>query len=110
MLVGCADPEALAAGAPTMSTFDTAATELRGVDVFQLLCEIKSGREREMLPPALLRMKFTLSTPIDSQSFAARVMRSGSPMQTPSGIAAPSLGLLSLFVFALEEGARFPRD
>jgi len=53
VLVGTGDPQLLAPGAPELAGFDAVATELRDVDVFQLLCEIESGAECEMLPPAL---------------------------------------------------------
>jgi len=53
MLVGTADAEARAAGAPTMPALDTKAVTLTDVDVLQIVCEIKSAVACDLLPPAL---------------------------------------------------------
>ena len=49
MLVGVADPEAHAPGAPSMTSLDTDAVTLEGVEILQLICEIKP-----ILPLAVL--------------------------------------------------------
>ena len=54
MLVGTADPrELLAARAVDMKRLDADAVALEGVEVLQVLCEIASEPQCEMLPPAL---------------------------------------------------------
>ena len=54
MLVGTADPQTLLAPrAVEMKRLDTAPEPLEGVSVLQVLCEVDSSGECEMLPPAL---------------------------------------------------------
>lgn len=53
MLVGTADPESLAEGAPTLASFDTAALRLDDVETFQVFCEMKREGAESLLPPGL---------------------------------------------------------
>ena len=53
MLVGTADPESLADGAPTLSGFDTAPLRFDGVETLQVFCEMKRDGAESLLPPGL---------------------------------------------------------
>jgi hypothetical protein len=53
MLVGTADPENYADGAPTLASLDHEAVRLGDVLVFQLMCEIEAEHACAMLPPSL---------------------------------------------------------
>jgi hypothetical protein len=53
MLVGTADPESLAHGAPTLAGFDTAPLRLDGVETFQVFCEMKRAGAESLLPAGL---------------------------------------------------------
>jgi hypothetical protein len=53
MLVGTADPAALAAGAPVMDGFATDALVLEQAEVFQVVCEIDAAAREAVLPPGL---------------------------------------------------------
>lgn len=53
MLVGTADPLALAAGAAHLAAFARAAVSMPGAEVFQALFEMRAGAREALLPPAL---------------------------------------------------------
>jgi len=53
MLVGTADPEVLAQGAPTLTDFDTEPLTLIGVETLQILSEIEREGADALLPPGL---------------------------------------------------------
>jgi hypothetical protein len=53
MLLGSADPRALAERAPTLERFDTPPLELARVEVLQLAAEIRAGGVERLYPPAL---------------------------------------------------------
>ena len=53
MQIGTADPESLAENAPQLERLDVEAVTLEGVELFQLLCEIKAEGLLSRLPPAL---------------------------------------------------------
>jgi hypothetical protein len=53
MLIGTADPEVLAADAPTLADFDTEAVRLEGVETFQVFCEIERAGTEALVPPGL---------------------------------------------------------
>lgn len=53
MLVGTADVDTLARGAPVLEDFKTAALTLTDVDVLQIIVEIRTGELEARLPPGL---------------------------------------------------------
>jgi Acetoacetate decarboxylase (ADC) len=53
MLVGRANPDALAHGVATMSEFATEAARFENVETLQLFCEVASQGIESLLPPAL---------------------------------------------------------
>jgi hypothetical protein len=53
MQIGTANPDALAENAPRLSSLDVEAVTLEGLELFQLLCEVKADGLLEALPPAL---------------------------------------------------------
>jgi hypothetical protein len=53
MLIGSADPDVLAQGAPTLPSFGTEAVELCGVETLQVFCEIERKGTDALLPPGL---------------------------------------------------------
>jgi hypothetical protein len=53
MLIGTADPEALAANVATLKSFAVEAVRLEGVETLQVFCEIWRAGAEAFLPPAL---------------------------------------------------------
>ena len=53
MLVGTADPQVLADGAPTLEGFGTEPLRLEDVETFQVFCEMKREGVESLLPPGL---------------------------------------------------------
>jgi Acetoacetate decarboxylase (ADC) len=53
MIVGTADPRALAARAPRLESFPTDPLDLGRVEMLQLACEIAAGGAEALYPPAL---------------------------------------------------------
>lgn len=53
MLVGSADPDRLADGAPRLAGFDTGSLRLDAVETLQVLCEIERAGSDALLPPGL---------------------------------------------------------
>ncbi len=53
MLVGTADLQSLAQGAPTLPDFDTKPLRLDGVETLQVFCEMERAGAESLLPPGL---------------------------------------------------------
>lgn len=53
MLVGSADPQSLAQGAPSVPRFDTEPLRLGGVATLQVFCEMERAGSESLLPPGL---------------------------------------------------------
>lgn len=53
MLTGCADVEALAAGAPTIEAYFAVPIEFAGVHCFQMTAEMHNSAREAVLPPSL---------------------------------------------------------
>jgi hypothetical protein len=53
MILGTADPRALAARAPNVESFDSEALDLGRVEMLQLVCEIAASEVEALYPPAL---------------------------------------------------------